>query len=718
MRDLAFDALVKEKEWSGLDDWYETLLEDETLADLRVNGSSYTGLTTIMYYSPPEKRLARMLKLAESSNPTIRKAAIRNLILLADGKNLEVIRVLLPWLENPDWAQEVNGERGRLIYTLSTIKMPESVPGLIAVLNEKQNRQMPTMASNRMTSNSMMSNGNVSVMRDDQESRMLAMQSEYVYRSAAVSALATQKDGRAIAPLREILSQVESWQAGNVVRALVASGGFTIPEQVEALETVAANYGRDPGNIDISESQVASNTVPTDSKPPMPRLMVGNVAMQNSLAERSLDPTQIKFALGQQLAAQTEADENLVTALIDRIEVLRTKNPPTAYGLRQIMMKWRGAAINQMLMRDVKNDRADTDTIVKLLSLRKELRENQSNDIADMRNGSQTAYGISTCLLENPSEYDALLQSDNTEAKTAMLACARLIRAALPVQKVAENLKNPNKTLALAAERYLETEDSPAAQNFVLATHPNEAKILGAKKLFVPDDAPVGNSIFLSALFASLDDSGDTPVYFYDVFSDNLAAGEKKLQKEVRESQDLLGVYAYDDNFIRIYKDKAVFSWQTDKARFRERDLTKGEFEGFKNYLAGERVNELSPFFSECGEECQEKELLMLGRNGGRRIYLFGGESPRFFAELAELFERMRQPPAKLRYALEKNLAGLEILYEGENLQAETVWKNGADLRVLVGDAQRRKQIDKELEKQNAADEEKADFDYEESWKV
>ncbi len=58
-----------------------------------------------------------------------------------------------------------------------------------------------------------------------------------------------------------------------------------------------------------------------------------------------------------------------------------------------------------------------------------------------MRNGSQTAYGISTCFVENSSEYDALLQSENTEAKTAMLACARLIRAALPVSKVAENLK-------------------------------------------------------------------------------------------------------------------------------------------------------------------------------------------------------------------------------------------------------------------------------------
>ncbi len=66
---------------------------------------------------------------------------------------------------------------------------------------------------------------------------------DYAFRSEAVSALAFQKDMRAIAPLRAILSEVESWQIGDVVRALLASGGFTISEQVEALETVAKNTG-------------------------------------------------------------------------------------------------------------------------------------------------------------------------------------------------------------------------------------------------------------------------------------------------------------------------------------------------------------------------------------------------------------------------------------------------------------------------------------------
>lgn len=717
-RDLAMDALVEAGDFQGRDDWYYSLLDDETLYDLRVNGTSYTGLTTLLARSPKDKYLAKMIELAGSNNPTIRRAAVRNLTTLLGSKKPEVLRALLPWLENPDWAQEVGGERRQLIAALAGVAVPESIPGLITVLNEKQSRQIPANSSN-----SMVNMANTATLNNN---RVVTTSNippyEYPYRAEAVSALAMQKDMRAIAPLRAILPQVEGWQLGNVVQALLASNGFTIAEQIEALESVAKNYNQPneagyAGNMAILRNSTTSEYLPPP--PPMPPPAVAVMTNGNySDGKRPFSPTDIKPLLGQQLINQPEADENLVTALIERIGILDTKDPAAAFGLRKIMQTWHGAAINAMLMRDVRNDKTNTDAIVKLLSLRKELRENQSNAVFDMRNGTPTAFGISTCLLENPPDYDALLQSANVEAKTAMLACARLIRAVLPVRQVAENLKSPNKTLALAAERYLETEDSPEAQSFVLAIHPNEAKILGAKNSFVPDDAPVTNSGFLSALFASIGDSASVPNYYFHDYSEDLAAGEKKLQKEVKSNQELLGVYSYDENFIRIYKDKAVFSWQTDKARYRERDLTGEEFEGFKNFLASERVNELPPFFADCEENCGAKELLMLGRNGGRRVFLTGDEPPKFFAELAAAFERMRQPPAKLRYALEKDLTGLEILFEDENLQAETVWKNGADFRVLISDAQRRTQINKELEKQDLADEEKESVDYEQIWKA
>jgi hypothetical protein len=170
----------------------------------------------------------------------------------------------------------------------------------------------------------------------------------------------------------------------------------------------------------------------------------------------------------------------------------------------------------------------------------------------------------------------------------------------------------------------------------------------------------------------------------------------------------LLGVYAYADNFVRIYKDRAVFSWQEDPARYRERALKPEEFDNLKTYLVAERVDELPPFLSECEGECEGKELLMLGRQGGRRVFSLGGEpQPKIFAGLERIFTEMREPPAKLHYWLEKSVPGLEILFEDENLQAEAVWKARDDFRVLINNQARRKQIDREIEQQDEAEDEK-----------
>ena len=69
-RDLAMDALVVEKEWSGRDDWYVSLLADETLHDL----GGYTGLTTLINVSPADKYVAKMIELLKSSNAAVRAA--------------------------------------------------------------------------------------------------------------------------------------------------------------------------------------------------------------------------------------------------------------------------------------------------------------------------------------------------------------------------------------------------------------------------------------------------------------------------------------------------------------------------------------------------------------------------------------------------------------------------------------------------------------------
>lgn len=725
-RDLAMDALVQSGDFDGRDDWYYALLSDETLYDLRVGGSSYTGLTTLLNQSPSGRYTAKMLELVKSDNPAVRAAAVRNLTTLLDEKNPDVVRALLPWLENPEWVMDTGGARRNLIAALASLTMPESVPGLIAVLDEKGTRQTMAGMTGSMSGGSM-SNGSMSggTMTNaspsgNYNSAMTGGAENHPFRSEAVTALAKQRDARAVAPLRILLPQVEAYERSNVVGALIACNGFSVNEQIEALEAVAKNVNRrndsgmyeDPiantGGDGASNRAVVvnSNTNSKFEKIESEYRAVSS-AMSNTAYNRPYNPSDLKSILGNQLAVATEVGDELVAGMVNRISYLDTRDAPLAFALRKIMLNWQGAAVNSLLLRDLKNGKAEIGAVVKLLAARKELRERQSNDVFDIRGGNAVALGISACLLEENSEYDAILGGDNTDAKTAMLACARLIRANLPVPKVAEYLTSPNAALALAAERYLESEDSPEARRTILTRHPNEAKILGATTYFAAgansNDAD-GN--FLAELFASVTGSMESTAYYYLYDdADELKIVEKKLQKEVIENPEFLGVYSYDGNFIRIYKDKADFSWKEDAARYRERTLTENEFNQFKNFLAANRADELPPFLTFCEEQCQSKELLMLGRQGGRRVFFKGFEPPNFFKELAAQFAEMRKPPAKLHYLLEKNLAGLEILFADDVLQARAVWKNGADFRVLLDDTEREKQIEKELRQQQRADE-------------
>ena len=397
-----------------------------------------------------------------------------------------------------------------------------------------------------------------------------------------------------------------------------------------------------------------------------------------------------------------EISDELARAIVDRIEVLDEKDPSLAGAYRRMILKWQNAVINMLLLRDVKRDVADDDTILRLLSQRKSLREKQSGDVSDLVNGKPVAKGIAACLFEDQTDYITILENADAETKTAMLACARLIRSPLPVAKVAENLKSPNQMLQIAAERYLESEDSPEARGYVLARHPNEAMILGATSAFYVKDASDETSSYLWLLYQSLGDESLYNGWSGSYNDDELKTIEKRLQAEVKKDDDLLGVYGYDSNYIRIYKDRVIFSWEEDDSRYRERPLTKYEFDEIRAYFTEKRVDELPPFLSCGGDYCTAKELVMLGRSGGRRVYLNSGYSSRsiseFFTWLDKYFADLKLTKATLKYALSREIPGLEILLASDDLHAETVWAKGSDVRVAASDLAVRKKIEKEIE--------------------
>ncbi len=716
MRDLAMDALVTEKEWPGRDEWYFSLLADETLSKLVVNGQINTGLTTLVLNSPEDKYVDKMIELAGSSNPTVRGNAVRNLVAQLNSGNTAVVKALIPWLEDPKWANDVDDSRGTLVRKLSEIEVPESVPGLMKMLDESQREPRP--AANAPAANTPAANAaratanaaNAAVIAADIAASRGSISSNrpanllvpantaplivYPFRSSAVAALSKQKDGRAVPALRRVLPEMsQSYERDIVVSAIWECNGFSLAEQLDALETAAKGVRTEMDNEAIlaaNANAVASNYATT----------------YENEGKRAPTPAEIRASLGRSMLQSPTISDVVARGLVDRIAVLDTKDKPLAQAYRRMILRWQNAAINLLLLRDLKRGIADTDTIIRLLGQRKELREKQSTDIFDIRTGTPTAFGISACLLEDSADYNTILDTGNIESKTALFACARLLRLPLQVPKVAENLKSPNPLLQTAAERYLESEDSPEARAIVLARHPNEAKILGSRSAFMVDGVADTYNEYLYAVYQSLGDNS-----LYNGWSgagndDQIITAEKELQVEVKKNDELLGIYSYDGNYIRIYKDNRVmFSWDEDDSRYRERPLSGEEFDAIKGYLAHHKVDELPPFLSCGGAYCYAKELVMLSRVGGRRVYMTetdgdygdGGEFE-FFVGLDKYFAGLKQAPAKLKYRLSREIPGLEIVLAADELNAVAVWKEGTDLRVAASEKAVREKIKKEID--------------------
>ena len=735
-RDLAIDALAQEKDWPGRDEWYISLFGDETLSELKVNGQTYTGLTTMMMVSPPDRLVPRMIELLKTNDPVVRANVVKNLITKIDDGGPEVVRALLPWLEDEKWAKDNGEARAAVVRKLAEFEMPESVPGLIKVLEEKRTVMVQSgstlqsyspgnsVKSPNVTSrleqlqmaNALNAMANASIDAPGlggfkggvSNSKPISSHAEeqYPYRSAAVYALAKQKDIRAVPALKRALNAVEGWERESVVKAIFVSGGFTLSEQLDALET-AARGSRDI-QFGAGEYQTASNA-PYNVSSAGTNMMSGAAYAErlDSLhSNKPLTPLELRETLGRVIITTNEVSDDLARAVVARIEDDDKRDPGMAEAYRKIVLQWPNAVINMLFLRDTKRDVASVDTILRLLSQRKQLREKQLADVSDLRTGSQRATGIAACIFEDRSDYDTILDSGSPDAKAALLACGRLIRAPLNVAKVIPLLSAKEPLLAAAADRFLESEDSPAARAAVLARHQGEARIMGAMTAFKGSEnesengVDEGNYEAVAALFQSL---GDQSLYNGWAGTGNdpeLVEVEKRLQAEVKRDTSLIGIYAYDRNYIRIYADKAVYSFEEDDSRYHERPLTHEEFEDIKSYVALKRADEMPPFLYCGGQYCTSKELLMIGRNGGRRVYIAGdsiGRDPDFFAGLNKFFDAAKKEPGALKYALSREVPGLEIVSATDAYDIATVWGDANGVTVAAGEKAARDKVKHEI---------------------
>jgi len=652
-RDLAMDALVKEKEWQGRDDWYLSLLADETLYELKVNGQTYTGLTTLMLYSPTEKWVSKMVKLVSGSNPTVRNAAVRNLVALLDRNNKEVVEALLPWLSNPKWARELGNERITLIHALGEVKIPESIPDLILVLSTE----------------------------DDS------------HRLAAAATLEMYKDARAVPALRAALQKAEDEESREFfIKALVACGGFTDDEQLAYIEAYAKMDSEDEGYGKAEDVF----------------FLIDSLDIRKRLVINENDnPLPLPISIGRVLSNQEEPGDGLVLKLIARLKELRKTDVKTATTLEEIMRKWQSRVIDLEFLSRIDSGKADIETVLNVLIRRKELLKRVPNEIAVMLTKGGMVRGLGAVLSNDPIVMLDVLSGHDTQAKIAMLACARLARAPLSVRNVSAYLNDENKLLALSAERYLESEDSVEAQNYVLEKHPNEALILGARNAFTPTDKPK-TAQGLEELFKSVSDT-----FFAGGNFSKLNKIEEKLRTEIKENSDLIETYALLENsehghiVIRIYKNKAVLTWYENKARYREIVLSDEDLNSLRRIIQLNKIEDMPPVLDESGGYSGRygNEFLFLNRKGGRRVFIQPVSLPKSIEELVRSFSEFSlREDFKLFYLFANKVKGLEIVLANNRLDAIAVWKNGNDFRVLVEDNEKKEAVLQELIKKQMAE--------------
>ena len=317
-RDEALDALIDNKEWEGSDEWFVDLFEDETLLELELEDRMITNPLNRIVGKNPDKWIPVIAKLVGNKNRAIHNASVEALVQFQNrNARKDALEPLLPWISNPDWAKENSMGRLRLIQSMGNIDMPESILPLIwAVENDKY------------------------------------------YAEWAADSLIKYKDPRAIPALKIGLEKTKREDARpNFYRALLASGGLSVDEQLKAVEDYAEKISTPEGYKEIEETFYYS---------------YGEVL-----------PLQI--SLGKFLAKQSEPDEGLILGAIELQKVLQKEKPEVARVLSGIMTKWEGRLVDLEMLRKISEGKADIETIVGAFVGAVQLNERVPNALYAMR---------------------------------------------------------------------------------------------------------------------------------------------------------------------------------------------------------------------------------------------------------------------------------------------------------------------------------------------
>jgi len=193
-RATACDAVLKSA-FDGKPEWFISTLE--TLPSLSEGYMGFSPLEQCVA-SDPDKWIPLVIEQIKSSNRNTHDNAVQCLVQFhLERAREDALRPLLPWLGNPEWSSA--RDRLRLIQSLDLIKIPESISGLMWVVDHE--------------------NGS--------------------YLSGAAEALEFQDAKIAIPTLKASLVRAEKHHKREIIRAIQNLGGFSEDDILTAIKALA-----------------------------------------------------------------------------------------------------------------------------------------------------------------------------------------------------------------------------------------------------------------------------------------------------------------------------------------------------------------------------------------------------------------------------------------------------------------------------------------------
>jgi hypothetical protein len=463
---------------------------------------------------------------------------------------------------------------------------------------------------------------------------------DHYLMQAAARALATYHAPEAGPVVRKAMAEKRG-DRSDLVAALVKCGTLTDKEILSALEKYARHINR-VASYDSLDYQ-----------------LVGG------------DFDDLEWSIGGHLRDPEDAPLHLTPTLLARVNQLQSQDPELARKLLLVIQRWPVVAIFRNIIERIAAGTADDLAIRQLILHRDKLQAGVRADLTSLINQGGYAAGIGAVLSRDEARQQVILHGEDRAAQYALLACARLAREELPIEIVTKLYQVRDERVRLAAERYLEVVDTARSRAAILASHPNDAFILGGR-------------------------------YTFDPRRDSWFKWETGLREEVKNPGGPDEIFAMGamvgdrvdrSTVLRWRGNNATITKQEDQAREESRELSAVENDEVRRLRRDVEFDGLSALIYHPSEYSEANllpfEFVSVNRNGGRRVFTntvsLQGKGNTPYQRIYNLIDRLTKADGfKLRYYVAGRVKGLEVLYAAEDRRISYICQQDSRVLALV----------------------------------